>query len=100
MGLYPILHTDYSEIDDILDRWAGIHQFRIHKEYKEVEVRSILFCGDEGISYQLWVEPPNEKGFVEIHVWDYEKRRIDVVVKRDELFEKLELAYRSIQEPV
>jgi len=97
MGVYPILHIDYSEIDDQLNRWAKIRRLSIDNEYQEVEVRSIRFFGENGIYYQLWVNPPNDAGLVEINVWDYKKRRIEIVSNKAELFDNLELAYTSIR---
>ena len=89
--------VDYSEIDEILQRWSETHRIPMMKEYKEVEVRSFDFVGEDGIRYQLWVDPPNENGSIAIHVWDYKKRRKDLIAKRTELFENLEIAYRAIQ---
>ncbi|MEP7212600.1 MAG: hypothetical protein ABI791_05975 [Acidobacteriota bacterium] len=94
----PERPVDYSAIDEMLDRWAANHRFTIQKEYKEIEVRSITFQGGDSVIYQLWIDPPDGNGFVGIHVWDYEKRRKDFVVGTSELPEKLELAFRTIQE--
>jgi hypothetical protein len=89
--------TDYSSIDEMLGRWAASHRLSIQKKYKDAEVRSIAIQGGDSVFYQLWVDPPDENGVIGIHVWDYKKRKKDFVSATSELLEKLELAFRTIQ---
>jgi hypothetical protein len=98
MSLYPVTHFDYSEIDDVLERWASIYKIPILKEYKDDEVRAFSFVGQAGGQYQLWVDPINTDSSIEIHVWNYKNIRRDFICDKSELFQTLELAFNSIQE--
>src|SRR5436853_2971944 len=70
--------ADYSEIDSALYAWAQKHGLKIRTEHKDYEVRSIDVAGNSGKLNQIWLDPPNEKKEVDIHAWDYKKRKADI----------------------
>ncbi len=72
----------YEKIDSILKNWADARSLHIYTIYKEVEVRSIEVVGNKNGRYQLWLDAPDEKGQVCIHIWDYKKRKKDFLRER------------------
>ncbi len=86
----------YEKIDNILKNWADTRNLYIYKIYKEEEVRSIEIVGNKNGRYQLWLDAPDEKGQVCIHIWDYKKRKKDFFTQEKELFESLETAYHFL----
>jgi len=67
----------YVAIDPILQRWARRHGLSISTEYKDEEVRSVELTDQTGRRYQIWVDPPDERGTIAFHAWDYHKQRSD-----------------------
>jgi hypothetical protein len=90
-------HSEYTVIDSVIHRWSEMHQLPLMKKYKDAEVRSFDFTDQSGNRYQLWIDPPNEKGLIEIHAWDYRKRRKNVITTTARFLESLEIVYREIQ---
>ena len=86
----------YETIDPILTRWAQATGQTLQTLYKDSEVRSFEVYGNGGKKFQLWIDPPSGK-YVEVHAWDYRKRRADWKPTLDELDTALNAALTQIR---
>jgi hypothetical protein len=75
----------YASIDSVISTWAKNHKLHVYEQYKDEEVRSVEFVGTDGEKCQLWIDPPDPKGTVQVHLWDYKKRRQDCKVSINDL---------------
>lgn len=66
----------YAEIDPIIFAWVEKHGFCLSTEYQDSVVRSVDVVSASGLKFQVWVDIPH-CGMVEVHLWDYKKRRCD-----------------------
>jgi hypothetical protein len=85
----------YKSIDPIITVWATKHNLIIYTTYRDEEVRSVDLIGSNGHKCQLWIDTPESTGKVQIHVWDYKKRKHDYKVAIDDLPRCLEEAYET-----
>lgn len=88
---------DYNEIDPILEEWARSNNLHVFKMDREMEVRSIEVVSREGKRFQIWVDLPNSKNKIGVHVWDYKKKRQDYLTSPNELTDCLEKAYLTVK---
>ena len=67
----------YAAIDSILQRWSRRHGLAISAEYRDEEVRSLELTDQRHRRYQIWIDPPDRRGVVVVHAWDFHNQRID-----------------------
>jgi len=65
-------------VDRILERWLQTHGVRLNKEFKGEPVRSFDVVSPAGGKVQIWIDPVSDQGDVQVHVWDYRRRRRDL----------------------
>jgi hypothetical protein len=83
----------YESIDPIITAWAAKHTLHLYTTYRDEEVRSVDMVGSNGRKCQLWIDAPDKSGNVQVHVWDYKKRREDCKANVNDLSQCLERAY-------
>lgn len=88
----------YAAIDPILTRWADKHRLTIATEYKDSTVRSTDVVSRTGKKAQIWIDSPQETGRIAVHVWDYRKRRADLIATGSDLERTLERALEFARE--
>ncbi|MFN2493476.1 MAG: hypothetical protein ABR501_11405 [Pyrinomonadaceae bacterium] len=88
----------YEPIDDVILNWVARHALHLYTTHREEEVRSVDLVGTNGERCQLWVDTPDQFGNVQVHVWDYMKRRQDYETAITELPQCLETAYSTAVE--
>ena len=49
-----------------------------------------------GNKYQIWIDEPKSDGSVEVHAWDYKKKRKDFMTTTLDLMSALEAAYLQV----
>jgi hypothetical protein len=86
----------YEQIDDTLNAWASEHGLHIFTEYQGYEVRSTDVVDQSGNKYQIWIDVPEADGKVEVHAWDYKKRREDYIATKLSLMQALEAAHAQV----
>lgn len=86
----------YITIDETLNKWASKNNQVLLSEYKDYEVRSFEVF-DMGKKFQIWIDHPKGE-FIEIHIWDYKKRRKDWSVRVNELCQILDEAIATVFE--
>jgi len=86
----------YEKIDAIIEDWARLHRLPLYKEVKEEEARYFELADQEGRRYQIWIDEPDQKGFIGVHVWNLKRRgrRRDFLVSANDLSEYLESALK------
>ena len=84
---------NYESIDPTITGWAAKHMLHIYTTYRDEEVRSVDLVGYNGRKCQLWIDVPDQSGNVQVHVWDYEKRRENFKATVADLARCLEQAY-------
>jgi len=84
---------NYELIDSIISVWATNHSLHIYTTYRDEEVRSTDLVGSNGSKCQLWIDAPDQSGDVQVHVWDYKKRKENYKVTVNNLPRCLEDAY-------
>ena len=85
--------ADYSDIDPIIYAWAQKHSLHIYTLYKDYEVLSVDVLGNAGARYQIWVDAPDMRKGVDVHVGNYKKKRADYKTSVSGLKKTLETAY-------
>ncbi len=85
----------YGVADSVLEPWAASHELHIHTLFKDVEVRSIDVVSKNGKRFQIWIDPPDQAGTTEVHVWDMKNRRMDYSATLATLENQLEAAYQQ-----
>ena len=88
---------NYFMLDSILKPWADSHALYIHTTFKDLEVRSIDIVSQEGKRFQLWIDEPDQAGNTSVHIWDMKKKRKDFSATKLSLKDKLDMAYREVQ---
>jgi hypothetical protein len=85
----------YELIDAAILNWTAKHGLHLYTSYRDEEVRSVDLVGSNGQRCQLWVDPPDHTGKVQVHVWDYHKRRQDCKTVISDLPRCLDEAYET-----
>lgn len=85
----------YETIDPVILRWSAEHGVHVSTAYKDEEVRSIQLVGRGDAKCQIWIDVPDSSGSVEVHVWDYKKRRRDFHTDVQALKKVLEEAHAT-----
>lgn len=88
----------YEEIDGVLKDWARMNNVHLYTKYKDAEVRSFEVSESHGQRFQIWVDPPDSEQRIDVHVWDYKKRREDISTSVDSLSETLDRARKVISD--
>jgi hypothetical protein len=88
----------YKSIDDAILNWTAKHKLHLYTTHRDEEVRSVDFVGGSGQRCQLWIDVPDDLGNVQVHVWDYMKRREDYATVISDLPRCLEKAYKTATE--
>jgi hypothetical protein len=68
----------YQLIDEALERWLTDHSVKMYTSDREEQVRSFDVVGPTGKKVQVWIDSPSFDGEVNVHVWDYRRRREDL----------------------
>lgn len=87
----------YVSLDPTIKNWATAHNLTVSTAYKDGEVRSIELMNPRGKRCQIWIDPPDDKGRVGVHAWDYQKMRKDSMVQMSALSTCLEDIYAWCQ---
>jgi hypothetical protein len=85
----------YESIDPIINAWVTKHALHLYKSYRSAEVRSVELVSSSGRKCQLWIDAPDPSANVQVHVWDYKKRRVDYITTIADLPRFLEQAYMT-----
>lgn len=80
----------YAKIDTVLEPWSKKNGFQVLKEYKDDEVRAVEKHHGKKRLFQIWLDSPDIKGLIGVHVWDFKKRRRDFLVSYPDLEEYLD----------
>lgn len=88
----------YESIERIISAWAIKHALHVYTTYRDEEVRSVELVSPNGRKCQLWVDAPDQSGNIQVHVWDYKKRRIDRTSSAADLNSCLEQSYATARE--
>ncbi len=88
----------YEAIDSVIFAWAAKHTLYVYRVFRDVEVRNVVLFGSSGQKCQIWIDSPDQSEEIQVHVWDYEKRRKDFKVAANDLSQCLELAYDTAME--
>jgi hypothetical protein len=86
----------YQKIDLTIRDWSDKYKLSVYTSYKDYEVRSVDVVDQKGRKYQIWIDPPDQRGNVEVHAWDYRRRRKDYIVSANDLRSCLEEAYNVV----
>ena len=89
------LHLNDELIDPVIRAWAGRHTLHVYTSYKDEEVRSVDVVSSKGLRCQIWIDRPDERGNVKVHVWDYKKRSEKCEATASDLARCLEQAYAT-----
>ena len=87
----------YASIDRIILPWAEKHGLIVSFRYRDSDVRSIQIVDRTGARYQIWIDEP-EGERVNVHAWDYRRKRSDWQAMRDELDKCLDQARETVLE--
>jgi hypothetical protein len=88
---------DYAAIDPAIGAWADEHNLRLATCYKDYAVRSVevarrrRWFGPRS-SFQIWIDPPDAEGLVEVHAWDRASQRFERSVPLESVRAALEEA--------
>jgi hypothetical protein len=82
---------NFSRVDRTLKAWAGRNHVALSTQHQDVDVRSIDLAGPDGRAH-IWIEV---NGPVEVHVWDYRKRRRVFLTEETALAGALDEALRT-----
>lgn len=82
---------NFSRVDRTLKAWAAQNHLAFSTRHQDVDVRSIELAGPDGRA-QIWVEV---NGPIEVHVWDYRKRRRTFSTEDAALAGALDEAFRT-----
>jgi len=86
----------YDQIDETINAWAGEHKLNVFTHYQDYDVRSTDVVDKLGNKYQIWIDEPKSDGSVEVHAWDYKKKREDFMTTTLDLMSALEAAYLQV----
>ncbi len=86
----------YHQIDYIVQHWVVKHMLTLYPSHQDYEVRSVDIVDQRGRKYQIWIDPPDQKGNLEVHAWDYKRKRKDYTASIDDLGNCLEEAYSAV----
>ena len=84
---------NYESIDPIILGWTASHALHLYTTSRDEEVRSVDLIGANGLKCQIWIEAPDNAGDIQVHVWDYKKRKQNHKVKAGDLLRCLEDAH-------
>jgi len=65
----------FEPVDRVLEGWLQAHGVRLYKEFTGEPVRSFDVVSPAGDKVQIWIDPVSDQGDVQVHVWDYRRRR-------------------------
>jgi hypothetical protein len=85
----------YEPFDDALNTFARRRQLYVDTRYRDDEVRSINVASRRGERAQIWLEL-QQAGDVQLHAWDYAKRRWSSAADLANLPQALEQAYEVV----
>jgi len=85
----------YESIDPAVTAWAAKYGLHLYTTYRDEEVRSVDLVGSDGRKCQVWIDAPDQSGHVQVHVWDYKKRRENYKTTTADLPRALEQAYAT-----
>lgn len=86
----------YFKIDPILNKWAQDNTLHIYTSHQSYEVRSIDIVSPSGKRFQLWIDEPDENENILIHIWDLKMKQKDYQCDLNNLFNKLNEAYKDL----
>jgi len=97
-------NSPYASVDPAIKAWARDHRLRIgDKHHWDCEVRTTDIARPRKWWFwwrapcQIWVNPPDIEGFVEVHAWDRVKRKFVRRVVVDDTRAALEEALVWVQ---
>ena len=74
MTPYPVQKRNYDSIDPVIRKWVSDNSLELYTEYKDVEIRSVWFFDHKGdVRYQIWIDPVDDRGHVDVYVHEVEK---------------------------
>ena len=82
--------------DRVLAQFAENHGLHWSHEYQGAIVDSTLVVDDAGNAFQLWLERSNEPDKIRVRAWDYDQRRIDLIVDNKNLSAAIEEVYQAV----
>ena len=94
--IIEIAAMSYDKIDKTINVWASQRKLNIFTLYQDYDVRSTEVVDELGNKYQIWIDEPNSDGSVEVHAWDYKKRRKDFITTALDLMSALEAAHQQV----
>lgn len=83
----------FEPVDEVLEPWLQVHKVRLYTEFKGEPVRSFDVVSPAGDKVQIWIDPVTEGGDVQVHVWDYARRRRDLSGTISELVKLVDEAH-------
>lgn len=86
----------YHQIDETINAWASDNKLTIFTRHQDYDVRSTDVVDELGNKYQIWIDEPKSDGSVEVHVWDYKKKRKDFMTTTLNLMSALKAAYLQV----
>lgn len=66
----------YTAIDPVVSAWVSKHGLFLYTQHQGEEIRSVDVVSPKGQKCQIWIDVPNGRR-VNVHAWDYKKRRRD-----------------------
>lgn len=87
----------YASIDSIILPWAKKHGLTVSSRYQDCDVRSIKIVDRAGKRYQIWIDEPQGER-VDVHAWNYRRKRSDWQTTRNELAKCLDQARETVLE--
>ena len=82
----------YESMDALIGEWTRENGLHLATSYKDEEVRSVEVVGESGRGCQIWIDAPDSRHLVGVHVWDYKQRRRDFEVDKSLLLDALNQA--------
>lgn len=87
----------YAAVDATIASWAADNRLTTFTKYQDVEVRSFEIVNEAGDRWQLWIDPPAGDA-IDVHLWDYRKRRADWAGKASTLKDMLNEAIATARD--
>jgi hypothetical protein len=88
----------YQLVDQALTEWLGSHPVHMSTEYKGEEVRSFDVVSPTGDKVQVWIDPLGSGDQVQVHVWDYRRRRQDLTGNIADVARLIDTAYETARQ--
>jgi hypothetical protein len=86
---------NYESTDSAITAWAAKHKLHLYTTYRDEEVRSVDLVGSNGRKCQLWIDAPDQNKNIQVHLWDYKKRRENSKTTVTDLAQCLEKVYAT-----